>query len=148
MSHHILVLIVEDVDAHYQDIYDYVTEECKSLGVTPTIARPLSKVEIEARLEHGQGVMPALIIFDVQMEGPGGMARLDGYIRSLWNAPPTSWRGQVPILIFSTFADQFAHLPKRAHSTVVRKIPRGEEDTWELLRLAIRESVSALLVRE
>lgn len=148
MPHPFHVIVIEDTEEHHDMIMTFVNLACESLDPPASISRMWTKQEVEAALALEQDRAHLLIVFDLQMELSSGPSRLDSLVMSLWNEPRNTWRGRVPIVVFSAFPDKFERLSARRYFHVVRKIPRGDEDILEKLQTAIESSITELIARE
>ncbi len=160
------ILSVEDVRRHYIDVTSCAKTAARALGMkldgaddlSYTIEQVLGDDMTEARLQACEGLDTVpLVIFDIHMEHEGRVYDLDATIEKLWNAPPDAWRSQIPIIIYTVFDFSSTHItidlqrPLRANNVslprgvVIPKLPRGEEQPWDLLTRNIRVYLHALL---
>jgi hypothetical protein len=161
------ILIIEDVEDHYRIVKTFVDAATAHMTPRPSVRRVFSKDEIEDELQANEGVTPMLIIFDLHIDREGSRTSsdqqapasspvtqfdrgssslsLDSYIKKLWQEPPSTWRGQLRIVVFTALAKNLQRLPKRNHCHVVGKIPIGAQDPFEALNRAIEDSAHSLI---
>lgn len=140
-----MIIVIEDMPSHYEALLPLLRRTCQALHMEHEIKRVQSEEDVENELALCESSgEPAVIIADILMELPGGLQKLDAYIRRLWREPANSWRGHVPIIIWSAHSENFRDLPERARSSRIHKLPSVGLDRLQELRAALRKALGPL----
>lgn len=144
-----MIVVVEDLNDDFEAIKYLLDRAFVRLHSQHEVVRCKTLGEVERHLvECEQHNIPLLLIFDNLMELPGGEYQFIDLIRTLWVADPSTWRGNVPIIIYSgTRSEEFSRLYRRRHrrnSAFVNKFPEAGEHRLLRLRAALNTALQAL----
>jgi hypothetical protein len=150
-AHHTLsphIFIIEDKDADFNIIQDFVREAIAGRDPQPIVARVRSKEELEAQLGQIENQARVLIIFDRLIE-TGAEESLDNYITDIWTEDYKTWRGKIRIVVYSFVLSDLKTRtnqkpPRRKHRFYVSKLGRGASDPLDNLESAIQDCVASL----
>lgn len=139
-----MILVVEDIDQHFQGLHDYLVQLCRTLKREHEIERAQSTDEVKKWIERCQRqAIPLILIFDMLMEVPGGPHTLTRYIRKLWAKPNDEWLATVPIVVWSVHVDRLQDLDEhpRTRSSIVSKLGTTGMDDLEELDAALQAAL-------
>lgn len=141
-----MILVVEDWDIVFEALKAMLERACARLYIEHEIVQSKRLAEVEQRVaECEQHGTPLLILFDNLMQLPGGNFEFIEFIRSLWNEDPATWRGRIPIIIYSdTRTEEFDRFHHRVNSATVHKIPEAGQNNRLKLRSAVQTALQAL----
>ena len=149
----VTILVIEDITRHFEDVETFVDARCSALHLIKNgaarngyvVKQIIGEENIKNALQEYEEIgAPILLIFDIHMEHEGSVYDLEELIALIWNAPSTTWLGQVHIIVNSAFLRKTKHHPSRPHAIKVPKLGEGRSRPWVELSEAIRDSVRAL----
>ena len=144
------ILIIEDQEEDFKTIHELVRGAIEGRSPQPEVIRVHLKDDLDTQLGNAEGKTKVLIIFDRVIRKTFGYPfefDLDSYILDLWNTDHRTWRGQIPIIVYSVMLKHLSGLKRRAHRIYVSKIQRGADEPLDKLQEAIQDCVNSLYGR-